>query len=296
MSRGHGQLSGSAAGQNLVISAIAFDFFCRLFNLLPLKISGFLGRRLGDLIYILGIRKKTAKKNMQRASGIDFSPRLLRNCYRHFGQVAVEFMLLKSRQGELSKHHKIEGREYLERAFSRGNGVIIYTAHLGNWEWLGGVLAELGYPVTAIARTQKNAALNSRINNLRRRQGVRLVDRKKGVRESIRVLKNGELLIIIGDQHASSGLPLKFMGRKASVHRGAVHMASRYGVPVLPVYSHRKDFASYTLDIKPEVDIPRELEEVQEKKWLKDLVKTTEIAIKDNPEQWMWMHRRWKLD
>ncbi len=283
---------------------LLFEVVSFLVNLLPLRVSGFLGKKLGDLIKLLGMREEVARKNMKKAlqenpafeKEIDISL-TLKNCYRHLGQLAVEFLLLDSLQGRLSDFHEIKGEDNLEKAFEKGNGVIVYTAHFGNWEWLGSVLAEKGYPVTAIARTQKQAAINSRINELRTKQGLELVsDRNSGVRKAIKELKLGNVLIILGDQHAPHGTALNFFNWKASVFGGAVQIASRYNAPIVPAFSVRKGFANFCVKIEPFLELPENLSTEEEKYWLKKLLRITEAQIGEYPSQWLWLHRRWKLD
>ncbi len=283
---------------------LIFDIICFMINLLPLKVTGFLGRRLGDVIKLLGLRREVARDNLEKAlkenpeieQEIDIET-VLQECYRHFGQVAMEFLLLKGKQGELKNHHNFAGEEHLQTAYEQGNGVIIYTAHYGNWEWLGSVLAEKGYPVTAIARTQKQAVINRRINKLRQIQGVNLVaDSNSGVREAIRQLKSGDLLIILGDQHAPHGLELDFLNRKASVFAGAMQMASRYQAPLIPAFSVRKSFASFRIELEAPIMVPENIDRQAEKYWLEKLLELTEAKIIAHPEQWLWMHKRWKLD
>lgn len=277
-----------------------FDAVCAAINILPEKLYAATGRLLGYAVYFAGVRREVARDNLEKA--LDHLPPgeiddILKKCYLHLGQIAVEFLLLKDGQRNLPEHFEIQGEDHLEaaREKSRSGGVIIYTAHFGNWEWLGCLISELGYSVTAIARTQKQAAINKRINDIRRSYGVSLADRKKGIKDSIRALKKGDVLIIIGDQHASKGLPLEFFGRKASVHRGAVKLAANYGVPLVPVFSIRTGFASYRLNIEEPLEVSEDLDEEMEKRWLRKLLKITESQIAANPEQWLWLHRRWKV-
>ncbi|SDL18681.1 KDO2-lipid IV(A) lauroyltransferase [Halarsenatibacter silvermanii] len=288
------------AGVKNRAAGAVFDAVCILVNFLPEKLLAGTGSLLGKIGYILGVRRETARDNMEKAldelDAKEIDSRL-KGCYKHLGQAAIEFLLLKSKQGSLRRHFDITGEEYIESArnMSESGGVIIYTAHLGNWEWMGCLISELGYPVTAIARTHKRAAINERINKLRESHGVDLVDRKKGIKDSIKALNKGDLLIIIGDQHASKGLPMDFFGRPASVHRGAVKMAARYDVPIVPAFSIRSGFARYRLEIKPALKVPKDLDLETEKEWLKRLLRITEEQIAENPEQWLWLHRRWKV-
>ncbi len=277
-----------------------FDAVCAAVNLLPEKLAAVVGSLLGKICYLLGVRREIARDNMEKALS-DLSAKeidaKLEACYKHLGQAAVEFLLLKSRKGQLRRHFDISGLEHIEtaRKMSDSGGAIIYTAHLGNWEWMGCLISELGYPVTAIAKTHKRAALNQRINSLREKHGVNLVDRKRGIKNSIKALKKGDFLVIIGDQHATKGLPLNFFGRQASVHRGAVKMSARYEVTIVPAFSVRTGFAEYRLEIKSPRQVPADLDLDTEKEWLSRLLRITEDQITENPEQWLWLHRRWKV-
>lgn len=283
------------------ILLIIFYFIYFLINLLPNLINKYIGRALGIFFYHMKLRRKVAEENITRALGGQYSAReltdILKKYYQHLGQLLLEFFLMDNlRSRELREFVEITDKSILEDTYQEECGIVIYSAHLGNWEWLAAMLAQLGYPVTAIAKEQSLESFNFVLSMFRQKTGVKITDHRMGVRKAYQTLQKNELLYILGDQHAPGGVVLDFFGRPASVFRGAVHLASRTGAAILPVFLIRQDFASYRLEIEKPLWLPEDLSKSDEKRWLKKLVRLTEKKIVEHPEQWTWTHRRWKAD
>ena len=179
-------LAGPDQGQNLLIwvnsmlDLILYFFFMIIYFLINIIPGGYrLGRGLGILIYrLLKDRREMTINNLRMAFGDELSDReitaLCKEVYRQLGITLIEFIKLKKLQKEdIGKLIELEGVEHLEEAYARGRGVIIYSAHFGNWEWLGSAISLAGYPVNAIARTQNNRYFDKKINEIRTSKGIK---------------------------------------------------------------------------------------------------------------------------
>jgi len=284
-----------------IILLVIFYLIYSIINLLPNLVNKYIGKALGLVFYHLKLRRKVAEENLTRALGEYYSGRelteILKNYYQHLGQLLLEFFLMNGLwQGNLAEFVEISDKSILDEISQREQGIVIYSAHLGNWEWLAALLAQLGFPLTAIAKEQSLKSFDFALNKFREKAGINITDHRMGVRKAYQTLRENELLYILGDQHAPGGIVLDFFDRPASVFRGAVHLASRTGAAILPVFLIRQDFASYRLEIDSPLWLPEELSKAEEKRWLKKLVRITENKIKEYPEQWTWTHRRWKAD
>src|SRR5690606_28731719 len=134
---------------------------------------------------------------------------------------------------------RIEGEEHLKAAHARGKGVIIYSAHLGNWEWLGAILSFLGYPVTAIAQPLHNKSFNRTVNKTRQATGIKPIStrRRSAQRDAYLALKNNKCLFILGDQYpVSNGWPVTFFGQATYAFSGVIRFAKKTGAAILPSF------------------------------------------------------------
>lgn len=283
-----------------VILYLIFRVIYYIINFMPDKVRYLLGKALGYFVYYaIRSRREITLKNLKNAFKDSYTDSeitaLCKKVYRQMGLTMVEFMILTNlTKEELLPMVDIEGQEYLEEAYKRGQGIILYTAHFGNWEWLVSILPQLGYPVNAIARTQDNPYFDNIINEIRTSKGVNIIPRGMSVRQAFKALKQGELLFILGDQNARNhGWAVDFFGRTASVFPGAVQLASRTGAVILPVYLIRKDWGKHCLKFYPPAKIRKGAGEEEQRQLLIKLNKDMEKVITEHPEQWLWMHRRW---
>lgn len=288
---------------NFMLDLILYFFFMIIYFLINIIPGGYLlGRGLGILIYrLLKDRREMTINNLRIAFGDELSDReitaLCKEVYRQLGITLIEFIKLKKLQKEdIGKLIELEGVEHLEEAYARGRGVIIYSAHFGNWEWLGSAISLAGYPVNAIARTQNNRYFDKKINEIRTSKGVNIIPRGMSVRRAITALRKGEILFILGDQNGrKNGWIIDFFGKPASTYPGAVQLAQRTGALVLPAYLIRKEPGSFKLKFFPYYDIPHGASEDEQRDYLIKLTENMEEVIRQYPEQWLWLHRRWDL-
>lgn len=274
--------------------------FTTVLKILPLKYCKKMALTLGTLIYHLARgRNKVVRKNIKKAFpsySAEQCESLLKKVYQNFSMVFVEVMLLEQLSiDELKECIAVEGEEYLQQVQSEEKGLILYTAHFGNWEWLGTYFSAQGNPVSAIVKKQSNSYFNKKINEIRRSKGAKITTKDLSLRKIYRRLLKGEILYILGDQDGGKhGWATDFFGRETSTFNGPVRFAVGTGANILPVFFIREDWLKHRLVYYPPYKINKNASEDEQRELLQELTTLTETVIREFPEQWFWLHRRWK--
>jgi len=183
----------------------------------------------------------------------------------------------------------------VREAAERGHGVLLITAHLGNFELLGAYLSDFVAPVTVIARNAAESSTTSLVNTARASHGVSVVGREE-TRQMLQVLGSGGVLGVLPDQHAArGGILTEFLGRPAWTFTGPALLAGRTHARVFPVFLVRDFAGPFRLELYPEVVLARSDDREA------DVIENTrrinaalEQAIRDHPDNWLWLHDRWK--
>ena len=287
------------------LTFFGLGLFRRLFCLLPSSAAFFLGERLGDLLRLcLPGKVRILRDNLSRSDLAPTSPeetrRFERQVFRHFGRLGAEFLRLCTlSDAEACALAPVEGLEHFRREYDKGRGVILLTGHLGNWEMaLRRIAVEAPGKAHPVIRRIKNQAVNDFIDRHRRLCGKGdslLAD--LGPKPLIRALRAGEVLIFLLDQNAGEGEGsfVPFLGRPAATYTSLARLSLMTGLPVLPAACQRVSggrFRGRILPpIPPETSLPPEEAAVH----LTTLYgQALDALVRDYPEQWIWMHRRWK--
>ena len=276
----------------------------RLFDTLPEPIAYALGEGAARLAFRLDGRHRTiAAKNLAGAFAGQYAPEelepLVREVFVNLGRTAVD--VARSHRLLLPKNRdamRMEGTANLEAARARGKGVLLLTGHFGPWELLP-LAASLFYePIHVVARPLDNPRLDDLLTALRERGGNQVIRKREAVHAILQALRRGQTVGILIDQHISEreGVVVPFFGRPASTASAPALIAIRSGAAVIPVgISREEGRGRYRVRIFPEVEVRRSGE-------LKaDLVENTarfnlaiERMIRERPDHWFWVHRRWK--
>ena len=261
-----------------------------------------LGARIGALMRRLSPRHyQIVLANMRLALGEGRSEAELnamaRACYTHLGKCLMEFIRLPAMsQDDLRRVVALEGAEHMEAALAGGKGAILLTGHLGNWEMAGARLVAQGFPVVAIARAQRDTALTDYILRTRESTGMKIYHRESAVKASLLALKSNEFVGMLMDQNAGDdGVFVDFFGHLASTAGGAAVFALRTGAPVLPCFGWRNPDDTHTAVVDPPEPLTRTGD--QKRDILENTARYTKIVeekIRAHPEQWFWLHKRWK--
>ncbi len=258
------------------------------------------GRKIGRLINrMMGSRKEIARSNIL-ASISEISVRqtddIIRKCWENLGAGVAEFVKLPGMtRDEVFSFSEIEGLEHLKKSYAEGKGALIVTAHYGAWEMGAKIWPFSGFRTAVVARRVKNPFVNEFVTKIRSCEGVRVIPARDAVRESIKWLKNGNLLAVLIDHRVTEGgLKIPFFGRNAFTTTLPAILALRYGVPVHPVHCWREE-DRVKVHVAPPLDLSdlsvNELDIIQATKRMNAVV---ESWVRERPEAWLWIHNRWK--
>ncbi|OGS19141.1 MAG: hypothetical protein A3J83_01550 [Elusimicrobia bacterium RIFOXYA2_FULL_40_6] len=271
-------------------------------KILPLFVSLWIARMLADFVFFVPkIRVKVTLENLKTAFG-DKSEKelkiLARRVYRNFLMMAIESLLIPGMSDEkIKKTVTMVGLEHIERALKKGRGMIFVACHYGNWELMGTAIRAYGHPITYIDGEQKNKFVEDFMSKLRLDSGIKLIERKNALRGVIKTVRNNEILALLSDQNAGpDGVFVNFFGKLASTPQGAAAFSIRTGAPIVLGYNvpsnDRLHNTVYFFPIEPELsgDEKKDIFAITEA-----FTNKFEEFIKEKPEHYFWLHRRWKF-
>jgi len=193
----------------------------------------------------------------------------------------------------------IKGRENLDNALKAGNGIILVTAHMGNFPLMSLKLAQEGYKVNFVTRPMRDEKAGDYLFKLREEVGVKSIfshPRKECISGIIKALRNNEIVIMQMDQNfGSGGVWVKFFGKLAATPVGPITLGLRTGAKLVPAYIYREAFAKHCIEVLPQEELIET--ENKDETILKNTITFSRIIegwIRKFPEQWGWIHRRWK--
>jgi len=223
---------------------------------------------------------------------------LVRQNFEHLGQTGVESLgLAHTTPQALAKRCRFEGLEHLQEALDRGRGVLALTAHLGNWELGGLAMAARGVPFYAVGRRQSNPLVDLRVTRLRESFGGTVIHHRNAVRPVLRALREGAMVAFLLDQRARGREAVKsqFFGQPVATNQGLALLALKSGAPVVPGFDERVEHG-HVVRFYPALAAPTEgSREEQVKRFTASFDAAIEAAVRRRPEQWFWVHRRWRL-
>ena len=272
---------------------------------LPLSTAAWTGRRLGDLVRLLdGRHRRRALDQVKDRLGIEGGAArdFVRRNFRHYGTNLAEFAHLGRMHADDIRRHVDFGdlEERIRGLLAEGRGLIFITSHFGNWEWSNALARTLGVEGGSIARPLDNVRVNEFVRGIRERNGLRILDKEGAIRKALRMLRNNQIVGILIDQDAGrNGMMSPFLGKPASTITIPVELAIRAGSPMLAVGLRRGGSAAgrrFTVLTGPEVRraLPDADPAAETRRLLDTLNADLEGIIKQAPEQWFWIHRRWK--
>jgi KDO2-lipid IV(A) lauroyltransferase len=278
--------------------------FSLFINLLPEGFALWLGRQFGRMVYHLDRRhRKVAIENLHTAFGQEKTKRELyaiaQKTFKNLGMMTVEFFRIPRMDVKTFKERvKIEGLEEALRLLERKKGVLLLIGHFGNWELMGLISKVIGNPIMVIAKPmKKNKWVDQFITNIRNAGGLEVISSVKASRKVMKALAQNRIVGILIDQRAkrSEGVWADFFGRTAPTTPSLAVLAMKTSAPVLPVFMVRNGFQKHRLIIKE----PLELIHTGDIK--KDVVANTQLfnhtlesMVRQYPDQWFWVHRRWE--
>lgn len=277
-------------------------FLSRLVCCFPHSVLLTLGKWLGILFHVVDWRhREYAVRQMMECLDLPEAEarRVERLSSINLGRNVLEILYTPALTRENFREYiEVEHLDNAEAAWNEGKGVVVYTAHIGTWEWLAATIALLGFPSTTTARTQPNDQVSLFLDAIRARNGIEVFATRSGPREMVvasRALKAGKGLGILADNDAGeNGLPVTFMGRPFSAPKGHAFFAEKLGCPVLPAFILRKEDGKHKVVFGEPLHL--EVGQGPGKGPVPLTVRLTEImerTIRENPTQWIWYRRLW---
>ena len=262
----------------------------------------FIGKIIGSILYYFDVpHRRIVRRNLQ-FSYPELSRNqiqsLLKRIFRHFGIIILEILQMAcSTREEMLNRAQIENEEILIEALAKQKGVIVISAHLGNWE----MLLQYGpcyfqKPLTGVAKKLRYPLLDRIVHNLRTRFGNTIIYKKGALPEMTQTLRQGGILGLLMDiSRRFDGVDVQFFGRRATATPAAAMLALRCKSPVVPVFSHRNPMGDLIINVERPIEIKRTGDLRSDLQTNTQLITDrVERAVRKNPTQWNWILKRWK--
>jgi KDO2-lipid IV(A) lauroyltransferase len=219
--------------------------------------------------------------------------------FKNLGRNVFDFLNLKDATPEKLSAlvGDVEGMERFERAVARGRGVIVITGHIGCWELMPPYFASLGYRTTVVGRRMKDPKLDDQLVAVRASVGVTTIDRDGRPREMVDLLRRGEILGVLIDQHtAVGGMYVPFFEKPAFTPTGVAKLACITGSPIVPMADFLNRNGKHTIRVLPPI-VPPDI--ITDKlAMVEELTAACSLAVEQliriDPKQWVWFHHRWR--
>ncbi len=285
-----------------ILEYILFISFSYFFRLCGLNFSRRFSYPLALLFfYIIPIRKKVVFDNLHKAFP-DKSSKEIRiiafACYKNFVTSLIEILYMPSMtKDEIINILPVENPELIKNRFDEGKGVILLSAHFGNWEYIAtSVSARINIPFHVVVKPQRNPYVNDWMNNVRTRWINKIIPLGSSIRQVYKEIKEKNLVALVADQRGPfEGIRVKFFNIDTAVYSGPAALAIKTGAPIIYGLTIRQPDYSYKI-VLVEIDLSN-LPENEEDKIIEISQRHTsflEKYIRLYPDQWFWMHKRWK--
>jgi len=272
-------------------------------------ISGLKPTLLGSAMYsLLPVRRRIVMENLRQVFGDRLSDpelhRLARSIYRHFATtIAENLAMMGSSVRRIAGKVDVLGVEHVLTAAELGKGVQILTGHFGNWE-LSAVAAMLQFRQYQnrfhVIRKSLSPGLEDMVFGRFRKAGLRIISPVNALQHVFDALERNDVVIFIMDQHAvlgSKAIAVEFFGREAGTNRSLALVARQSGAPVIPASSHRKPDGRHVMQFHPPMEwISAESPREEIYRNTLGYNQVLEKFVLDHPDQWLWAHRRWKIE
>ena len=280
-----------------LLSYTAIRFICVLLTILPLGFSYSLARGIGNFgFHVLRYRRQVVMDNLHIAFGREMDDRkLFEVCAESYRQIAMSFIeLLIAPKLYRQIEQMLEPRHFslIQRLLKQGNGLITVSGHLGNWELQGAAAATaMTEPFTVAAVQQSNPYIDRFITRRRNDMGMQVAGSKAAMKLLLKALKKKQAIGLVADQNAGQdAVFVDFFGKTAATHPGPAQLALKFGAPMVVGAAIRIGPGQFKI-LAQQVEIKEDdtVETLTQRH-----VKVLESFIRQHPEQYFWLHRRWK--
>jgi KDO2-lipid IV(A) lauroyltransferase len=275
-----------------------------LIQSMPLHLCYSIARLFGHIGWIFAKRHNAiALDNLRQAFGDTYTEQelrgIVRRVYVHFAMLVVEIAHIPRRLRETTWRDMIclRNQEEVVRLVVSGRPVILLTAHFGNWEIAGYTMAVFGFKPCSVARALDNPYLERLLRDFRTRTGQEIIYKRGAFDQVAEIMQRGAMIGMLSDQDAGQrGVFVEFFGRQASSHKGVALLALEHNAPICVGFAKRSG-NGFKFEVWMERILePNEYRHLPDPVWsiTQDCARAFEAAVRRNPEQYLWLHRRWK--
>lgn len=258
---------------------------------------------LADCHYLFSRQDRlSVESNLKKVLRSDHVPaKLVRGVFRNFGKYLADFFTQTKYLDSdfIANHVHVSNAEFLNEVISRNKGCIVISAHLGNWELAGAVLAKLGYPLSIVALPHQDPRVNAFFNAQREFFGTTVIPTTTAIRRCIEHLKDNRLLAILAERDFTQhGIPMDFFGFKTIIPKGAALFSLKTGAPIIPAFFIRMPNDDFYIDFMKPIYPPQQKKAKYTDEDMMDLMRQYVPAIEDEirkyPDQWL-MFRKYEI-
>jgi len=281
--------------------AYILKLLCRLFGILPLPVALALGRGMGWVFgSVVRHHRRDAVEALKRSLPeiSDWERRqILKRMYSNLGMnVAEELRLVSLSNAYLEEHIQWEDIRPIQTVLAARKGMLVLTGHMGNWDLLCSIAPKFNYPTTIITKTIRNNAINTVWMEIRNRFGLKFVPAHNSYRQCLSALRENEIVGFAIDQNMidTEGVFVDFFGKQACTTPGLAYMSAQSGAAVVPVFMIRLEQGRHLVKVLPAIPPPPDRKPETIREFTQIYTKVMEDIIRQYPDQWIWVHRRWK--
>ncbi len=278
-----------------------FQSLLFIIRITPKPIISFYGNVFGLLLYYFGVRRKVVGINLEIAFGKELNKRQLKQLakenYKNISRIMFEFLLMRFiPPDDLGKYIEIEGLNILKDALKEGKGAVVAGNHFGHWELMAAGISKFLEPLHIYSGQQKNTLFDNAINDIRRKFGTVTISKsKKSAFKMMKALRNNHPLGMAGDLNVPhDNLFVDFFGKKAVVGQGLATFTLKRKAPLIFIWvvrtgplKHRGYIKRIYYQTTP--DTQTDIQNIAQL-----ISSELEKRIRENPDQYYWINRRWK--
>lgn len=255
------------------------------------------------LFWVLKSRRKLAINNILAAyKDFDFkkAKSLAKANFISISQTVAEVLLLindRINLDDVMQNGESAVKKVKELTKNNKNGIIFVTAHFGNWEFLAHYFATKGFPVSVVGRYGNNSLIEDNITfPFRHKFGNDLIYKDDAMRNMIKLLKNYGNLGILTDQKTGN-FKAEFFGRKCYTTKSVATLFLKFNPVIIPIFAKRIDKTKFEIIVEKFPEIPSNLSKNEAELFITQTCNDIfENIVRSAPEQWFWMHNRWRMD
>ncbi len=280
-----------------LLSYLIIRVICAILTILPLNFSYVLARGLGNIVFhVLRYRRQVAMNNLHIAFGREMDDAQLAEIgaesYRQIAMTFIELLIAPKLYKQIQ--HILDPKHFsmIQGLLQEGKGLVTVSGHLGNWELQGAAAATaMTEPFTVAAVQQSNPYIDRFITERRNKMGMHVAGSKTAMKLLLVALKNKQAIGLVADQNAGmDAVFVDFFGKTAATHPGPAQLALKFGAPMVVGAAIRIGPGKFkTVAKQVEIKTDDTVESLTQRH-----IKILEGFIRQHPEQYFWLHRRWK--